>query len=212
MCDMTDNEAWLLLIKHYGSAAKAAAACGVMETTFANWRRRGISNEGRPLVFRALRTIKVRVRSEFAFAQAKRGAARPPVILCNSPSRKPKSYTFENTETGKRRSLTEDEAGELVIGGLVGFISLVDQMKFSEVHIGALFALMKDAVNRCSPGALARVYERLGPPGADDLPPELQAKVELAMASKPTARRATKPAAPNGRRGSRQGRRPQGAR
>ena len=128
---------------------------------------------------------------------------------------KPKTYTFENAETGKRRLLTEDDASELIIGGLVGFISLADQMKFPEVHIGALFAFMKEAVNRASPVALVRVYDRLGPPeGTGHMSAEIRAMtmVKPGGARKPPARRATKAAAPNGRRGPRQGRRPGGAR
>lgn len=128
---------------------------------------------------------------------------------------KPKTYTFENVETGKRRSLSEDEAGELLIGGLVGFISLADQMKFPPAHIAALFAVMKEAVNRCSAGALARVYDRLGPPpGNGHLSAEFHALAMIKPTGprKPPARRATKAAAPNSRRGSRQGRRPGGAR
>lgn len=65
---MNDHDAIEHLIDHHGSVAKAAKAMGISETRVANWRRRGISNEGRPLVYTALRRLKVRLPVEWAFA------------------------------------------------------------------------------------------------------------------------------------------------
>jgi hypothetical protein len=66
---MKDQDAIDTLIDRHGSVAKAAASLGIIETRMANWRRRGISNEGRPLVYKALRRLKVKVPVEFAFSR-----------------------------------------------------------------------------------------------------------------------------------------------
>jgi hypothetical protein len=110
-----------------------------------------------------------------------------------------KRYKSIDNKTGKVTTFGEVRAYELFIGGLVGFISLADQMKFAARHTAALFDLMKDAVYRAPPAALVAVYDKLG---NDNLPREVRAAI-LAKpngARKPTARRARPKAARAGRR------------
>lgn len=110
---------------------------------------------------------------------------------------RPKRFKSIDNRTGKVTTFGEVRAYELLIGGLVGFISLADQMKFA-AHLPALFGLMKEAVYRAPPAALVAVYDKLG----EGLPGDLRAMI-LAKpngARKPTSRRARPKAARAGRR------------
>lgn len=109
-----------------------------------------------------------------------------------------KRYKAIDNKTGKVITFSETRAGELLIGGLVGLISLADQMKFSTRSTAALFGVLKEAVSIATPEALAAAYDKLGAP----LPPKIRALVLVKPngARKPPARRATKGAAVAGRR------------
>lgn len=65
---LSDQAAIEKLIAHYGTARKAADAMNIGETHLANWRRRRISNDFRPLVLLLLRhRLGVRLRDDWAW-------------------------------------------------------------------------------------------------------------------------------------------------
>jgi hypothetical protein len=66
---LTDKQALRRLAEHHGSVAKAATAIGISENRLRNWQVRGISNEGRPHVWRALKAIGIKLPLEWALAK-----------------------------------------------------------------------------------------------------------------------------------------------
>lgn len=74
-------------------------------------------------------------------------------------------FKFRDRRTGKVMTMNADRAGELMLGGLVSIYSLGCQMGLSEKSTAALLDVLREAVGKATPGALAAAYDNLS--GAD---------------------------------------------